>query len=253
MHASWMKMSVVGLLAFVLVVTACGGRDSLTVSPGTGMLALARQAKARGEFTTATGLYRQARTLLTNEGKNDAALECLNSLRDIQLITAQYPYRLGETRAMLADAFPQVTPEEREAWITQGKLESTMIDGESRFFSDFISNVKFRNVDLFRQDANMYKGFEDHYKLLKQVVDAGPGADPWQPFIRPISYTATYACRSPGQIARRRHLETVVSHRHRYRPAEECFRAFHNADDLCERFSVHRPGYRIDLHGGSPV
>lgn len=191
MHASWMKMSVVGLLAFVLVVTACGGRDSLTVSPGTGMLALARQAKARGEFTTATGLYRQARTLLTNEGKNDAALECLNSLRDIQLITAQYPYRLGETRAMLADAFPQVTPEEREAWIIQGKLESTMIDGESRFFSDFISNVKFRNVDLFRQDANMYKGFEDHYKLLKQVVDDGPSADPWQPFIRPISYTAT--------------------------------------------------------------
>lgn len=199
MHASWMKMSVVGLLVFVLVVAACSGSDLPTVSPGTVMLTLARQAKARGEFTTATGLYRQARTLLTNEGKNDDALECLNSLRDIQLIKAQYPYRLDETRAMLADAFPQVMPEEREAWITQGKLESTVIDGEARFFADFVSNVKFRNVDLFRQDAKMYKGYEDHYKLLKQIMDAGPGADPWQPFIRPISYTATCTLAVPGE------------------------------------------------------
>jgi len=190
-HASWFKLSVVTFLVFALLITACSRSDSPATSPGTEMLILARQAKEQGEFTTAAGLYRQARTELTREGRNEEALECLNGLRDIQLIAAQYPHSLNDTRAMLAEAFPQVPPQEREAWITQGKVESTTIDGEPRFFSDVVSNVKFRNVELFRQDAQMYKGYEDGYKLLKQIADAGPGTDPWQPFVRPISYTGT--------------------------------------------------------------
>jgi hypothetical protein len=190
-HASWFKLSVLTFLAFALVITACGRSDSPAASPGTLTLILARQAKEQGEFTTAAGLYRQARTELTREGKTEEALECLNGLRDIQLIAAQYPYSLDDTRTMLAAAFPQVPPQDREAWITQGKVEKTTIDNEPRFFADVVSNVKFRNVDLFRQDAQMYKGYEDGYKLLKQIIDVGPGADPWQPFIRPKSYTAT--------------------------------------------------------------
>ena len=66
-----------------------------------------------------------------------------------------------------------------------------MIDGAPRFFDGVISNVKFRNVDLFRQDAGMYGGYEQGYKMLKPIIDAGPGPDSWQPFIRPISYTGT--------------------------------------------------------------
>ncbi|MRR16948.1 MAG: transglutaminase domain-containing protein [Deltaproteobacteria bacterium] len=190
-HTSRFKLMLLVFLVVALAVTACGGNDSTAASPGIQILVQARQAKALAEFTKATGLYRQARTLLTGEGKNDEALECLNSLRDIQLISAQYPYSLDETRTMLAAAFPQVPPQEREAWITQGKLESITIDGKPRFFSDVISNVKFRNVDLFRQDAKMYGVYEYDYKLLKQIADAGPGPDPWQPFIRPISYTGT--------------------------------------------------------------
>lgn len=190
-HASCFKLSIVNFLVFALLITACGRSDSPATSPGTEMLILARQAREKSEFTTAAGLYRQARTELTREGRNEEALECLNGLRDIQLIASQYPHSLADTRTMLAVAFPQVPLPEREAWITQGKVESTTINGEPRFFSDMISNVKFRNVDLFRQDAQMYKGYEDGYKLLKQIIDAGPGTDPWQPFVRPISYTGT--------------------------------------------------------------
>lgn len=92
---------------------------------------------------------------------------------------------------MLAESFPQVPSADREAWIAQGKLECATIDGESRFLGGVISNVKFRNVELFRQDADMYGGCEQGYRVLKPIIEAGPGPDPWQPFIRPISYTGT--------------------------------------------------------------
>ena len=155
------------------------------------MLAQARSAQERGDFTQATEFYRQARTELEKEGRDEEALECLNGLRDIQLIGSTYPHGLDEMKTMLAEAFPQVPPAEREEWITQGRLESRTIDGTPRFFDDVITNIKYRNVDLFRQDPHMLASYERGYRVLKAIIDAGPGTDPWQPFIRPISYTGT--------------------------------------------------------------
>jgi hypothetical protein len=191
MHEHWLKLHVAALLILALLATGCGRSDSSASSSGTVMLAQARLAQERGDFTQATEFYRQARTELTNEGRDEEALECLNGLRDIQLIDATYPYSLKDMKTMLRDAFPQVPQGDRDAWIAQGKLESRTIDGEPRFFDDVISNIKFRNVDLFRQDPKMYASYEKAYKVIKPIIDAGPGPDPWQPFIRPISYTGT--------------------------------------------------------------
>ena len=191
MRRRWSQFLTAAFLLALVLATGCASSDSPAPAPGAMMLVQARAAQQRGEFTQAAELFRQARTELTREGRNEEALECLNGLRDVQLIAAQYPHSLDDTRALLAEAFPQVPPQEREAWITQGKVESTTIDGERRFFSDVVSNVKFRNVDLFRQDASMYGGYEQGYRMLKPIIDAGPGPDPWQPFIRPISYTGT--------------------------------------------------------------
>lgn len=187
MHTSRFKLSMVVCLIFALLVAACNKSDA--PSPGTSLLTQARQARQQNEFTKAADLYRQARTELIPEGKADEALECLDSLRDIQLIAAQYPHNLAQTRALLAEAFPQVPPQEREDWITQGKIESITIDNEPRFFTDFVSNINFRNVDLFRQDPVKYGGYELGYRTLKPIIDAGP--DPWQPFVRPVSFTGT--------------------------------------------------------------
>ncbi len=191
MRRRWSQFLTAAFLLALVLAMGCASSDSPTPSPEALMLVQARAAQQRGDFTQAMELYRQARTELTRKGRNEEALECLNGLRDIQLIAAQYPHSLDDTRAILAEAFPQVPPQEREAWITQGKVESTTIDGEPRFFLDAVSNVKFRNVDLFRQDASMYGGYEQGYRMLKPIIDAGPGPNPWQPFIRPISYTGT--------------------------------------------------------------
>ena len=189
-HRQWSQFLSAALLIPVLVIGGCG-RSNSAPSSGTVMLAQARLTQEQRYFTQAAEFYRQARTELEKEGRDEEALECLNGLRDIQLIESQYPHGLDETRTMLTAAFPQVPPGEREAWIAQGKIESTTIDGEPRFFDDVVSNVKYRNVDLFRQDPQMRAGYEQAYKVIKPIIDAGPGADPWQPFIRPISRTGT--------------------------------------------------------------
>ena len=191
MSRRWSQFLAVAFLLPALLATGCGRSDSPAPSPGQVMLAQARSAQERGDFTQATEFYRQARTELEKEGRDEEAFECLNGLRDIQLINATYPCGLDEIKTMLAEAFPQVPPGEREAWIGQGKLESRTIDGTPRFFDDVITNIKYRNVDLFRQDPHMLASYERGYRVLKAIIDAGPGTDPWQPFIRPISYTGT--------------------------------------------------------------
>ncbi len=191
MNKRWAHFVTVAFLLPLLLTMGCGETTTTPLSPGQAMLSQARSAQERGDFTKAAELYRQARAVLTNEGREEEALECLNGLRDVELIGLQYPYSLDETRAMLAAAFPQVPQAERDAWIAQGKLESITIDGKPRFFDSVISNIKFRNVDLFRQDSQLYDGYKQGYQFIKPIIDAGPGPDPGQPFIRPISYKGT--------------------------------------------------------------
>jgi tetratricopeptide (TPR) repeat protein len=177
------------LLALLLVVTGCGTKSTPATSRGMDLLNQAQSLQEQGDFTEAIGVYEQARAVLQEEGNDTQATECLNGMRDIQLIGLQYPYHEDEIKQMLAEAFPQVPEDERNAWIEQGKLESFIIDGEPRYFESVISNIKFRNVDLFRQDPKMYEDYSHGYGVLKAIIDAGPGPDPWQPFLRPISYT----------------------------------------------------------------
>ena len=108
MRRRWSQFLTAAFLLALVLVTGCGSSDSPAPSPGTMMLIQARAARERGDFTQATDLYRQARMEFAKEGRDAEALECLNSLRDIQLIGIQYPYSLDQTRTMLAAAFPQV-------------------------------------------------------------------------------------------------------------------------------------------------
>ena len=82
MRRRWSQFLKAAFLLALVLATGCASSDSPAASPGALMLVQARAAQQRGDFTHAAELYRQARTELTREGRNEEALECLNGLRD---------------------------------------------------------------------------------------------------------------------------------------------------------------------------
>jgi hypothetical protein len=152
-----------------------------------------------GNFTVAKELYEQAEEAFLAEDRQDRARDCRTARQDMAVIELTYSLGEADLRGMLADAFPGVPEAEREAWIAGGGLEYAVIDGESRYFADVVPNIKFRNVDLFRQDAAMLDRYEQGYLVLKTIIDAGPGPDPWQPFINPVTYRGNGTLQIPRE------------------------------------------------------
>ncbi len=166
---------------------------------GDGAASLAQRAREEvdaGGFTRATQLYRQAREAYLSEGNAVAARECLDRIQDMSAISMTYPYGRDELRGLLAEAFAQVPADERESWIESGGLEHFIIDGEPRYFLSTVDNIRFRDVNLFRQDADMLAGYEGLYRLFSRIMDA-PSGPAWQPYVNPVTYRGTHILNVP--------------------------------------------------------
>ncbi len=153
----------------------------------------------QGNLTRATELYGQAREDFQKEGDEQGARECLDHIQDISMIEVAYPLSEQEMREQLAQAFPDVPEEEREGWITSGELEHMVIDGEPHYFYDVVSNIRYRNVDLFQQDEQLLSHYEQGYNELVAIMGEARGAT-WQPYTRPITYQGTHTLEVPRDV-----------------------------------------------------
>ena len=186
---------ILALLLFTM--EGCnGGGDTQPVSPAAALAEQALLEMDQGNLTRATDLYNQARGIYLAEGNQAGARECLNHIQDISLVRLTYPTGEADLRKKLLEAFPDVPADERERWITSGKLEHMLIDGKPMYFDGIISNIKFRDVALFRKDAGMLSHYQEGYDLILGIMDK-PGGPLWQPFDYPITYRGTHTLDVP--------------------------------------------------------
>jgi hypothetical protein len=190
-------------LALSLLLFICIGCGSgSTTGQVSTAVSLAEQAAAemeQGNFTSATELYTQAREAFQDEGDEESERECLDHIQDISMIEVAYPLSEEEMREQLEQAFPDVPEEEREGWITSGELENMIIDGEPHYFYDVVSNIRFRNVELFQDDAQLVSHYEMGYNKLSEIMDESRGAA-WQPYTGPITYRGTHTLDVPRDV-----------------------------------------------------
>ncbi len=157
--------------------------------------------RAVGRFTEAAPLYS---ALLQDVGSSPADLEiaaaCRTGLSDMELLSAVYALTEDDAREALAEAFPQVPEAERESWLTGGSLEHISIDGTPHYFYGVADNVRYRDMNLMHQDADMPAL---HLALVKGVVGniatvAQP--DPWWPYSFPNSYRGVGTLAVPREV-----------------------------------------------------
>jgi transglutaminase-like putative cysteine protease len=192
MRRGILAASALILIVLLLAMTGCGdGSATQTASTAAGLADQAKSEMQQGNLSLATDLYEQAAEFYNSEGDTARARECSSGIQNAGIIKMTYAWSEDELRGKLAEAFPDVPEDQREAWIASDELEHLVIDGEPMYCSDVITNLKFRNVDLFRQDAAMLAGYETVYSLLKGMVDQ-PLDPSWQPYTNPITCQATH-------------------------------------------------------------
>jgi transglutaminase-like putative cysteine protease len=102
-----------------------------------------------------------------------------------------YPHTREEARKLLAKEFPQVSEERREKWLKGQNIANHRIDGKPHYFVELVKNLKFRNLPLFRQDAEAMARYRHMYRVIKPFIYERFKLPSWQPYRKPRVYYGT--------------------------------------------------------------
>ncbi len=100
-----------------------------------------------------SGRFKQAAAVLTN-AIGDQSLtaferkKLLFDLDRLDRIKKDFPYTKDSLFAELKDSVKDITPEEYDRWVQEGRFDSREIDGERRFMITSVSNLYFRYPEL---------------------------------------------------------------------------------------------------------
>ena len=141
------------------------------------------------EYKTAEQTFLDARKEFVKQGNQDKGHLCLLDAREMSRVMLQYPYTEKEMRKLLKESYADVSDQERESWIKQGKVDFLQVGKERFYFEDFVHNVTFRNIPLM-QRYNDKKGksdpfFDEVQEIVFHSPTSGYPAKSWKPFIRP--------------------------------------------------------------------
>ncbi|MBF0252311.1 MAG: transglutaminase domain-containing protein [Candidatus Omnitrophica bacterium] len=185
----YLKYIIIFSIAFILKdLTA----DSINENKGQTYYEEALDLAGQTEYKKAESTFLEARKeFLKNEDKEKAYQSLLKSRR-MHRVTLQYPYSEEEMRKILKENYPDVSDDEREAWIKDGKVDFLQMGNEKLYFEDFVKNVAFRNIPLIQRYSDM-KGqndpfFDEARDIIFNSPLSGYPAKAWQPYNNPIKY-----------------------------------------------------------------
>ncbi len=191
-HSLYFAASIVLVSLLILTVIGCG-----SAAPGQPktqaekVFQQANKAYDQMNYTEAAQLYEQALPGLRAEGNQEDADACLMQLYNSQLVVLVYPYTEAEIRQQLDEAYPQISQDEKNGWVTSGEMETRTVDGETRYFGQAAENIEYRHLDAMRQDATKMAGYD---KLLPNFINnviPAANVQPYQPYMNPVTYEGT--------------------------------------------------------------
>jgi len=178
------------LVSILLAAALLAGCNTTSAGTSTGQKIQANAEKQFkiGNYTNASKLYLEAQAQLQKEGKTDEAELCREKAQTCELLVATYSLTQTQLKALLAKEFPTVPIARRNKWISSGQLEHITVDGSTHYFGDIVGNIKYRNLDLFVQDAKLSGAYNQILLMLNdQIIPANP-AQPNHPYLNPVTY-----------------------------------------------------------------
>lgn len=186
------------LLLLVTLFTA-GCTSSQTPSPasqGDNLYAQAESAFAQDNFSAAAKFYGEAYDQYKAGGRAEAARDAYNKASTSVRMTAEFPYNRSEIVALIDEAFPGISAERKAGFLPCDQSQCITSNGEVRYFSNTIPNIRSHNVDLIRE-ATAGKGETPFYDQMKAIAFARPveGAGNYQ---NPVTWEGTETLSIPA-------------------------------------------------------
>jgi len=92
----------------------------------------------------------KAHDLFVEKSDKINARKALESMYGTERKPLEYPLSQEEVKTILAKNFSDVSDKERAQWISSGKLDHLIVDGNPQYFCGTIDNIRYRNIDLMR-------------------------------------------------------------------------------------------------------
>ncbi len=165
----------------------------LTAFTGFGQPAVVEQAsqlELQGRFMAAANLLSQARADTSLPGAQRKQLEF--ELDRLERIKKDYPLTKEALFAALKKSVKDLTDDEFERWIKEGRFDSREFDGERRFMVSSVSNLFFRYAELEsrRSEPKSPGAFERaHWEACRAIQQAARAEG--RPYVLPKRFRHT--------------------------------------------------------------
>jgi hypothetical protein len=154
----------------------------------------AQELEKQGHYKQACQQYSEAGGVYSKKGNLRRADACRVARQQLEKVLLEYPYTRTEVAKLIEENFPDLSQEDIEDWVDNEVLSRT-IDGEKRYYENFIENLKFRNIRLMHADARFYGPMEDFFNKYNDIVfresQIGYPTPSWQVYTNPITFLGT--------------------------------------------------------------
>lgn len=153
------------LVVLVLLIVLAGCSQPL--EPPATAIAHAATLRDNGDFKGAAAVLSRA---LDAPGLSSADRKDLLFQRDIlRRIKLDYPLTPNDLYAQLSDSVQDLTPDEFNQWITQGRFDGKKIDGKMRYINVSLGNLYYRYPEL---RARRMDGRDDVAEQKGRLLDS---------------------------------------------------------------------------------
>lgn len=173
-----------------------------------------KEVLAKANELELTGKFKEAAAELSQALKNTAAASPEHKTLEFELdrlerIKKDYPFTKEELFAELKKSVKDLTREEFEQWVKQGRFDSREIDGQRVFMTSSVSNLFFRNPELYarrlppHETADLEKR---HWQTCVEIKNAAQSEG--KPYVLPKRFQMlmTVAAKAgvvpPGEVVR---------------------------------------------------
>ena len=158
-------------------------------------IAQADTAYAAASYHAAESLYVLAQENYTAAGDNAAAVKARNGAIRSFRMTVEFPYNKSAFEQAVITAYPNVSAEQRAAWINGSGMASLQSDNETWYYEENVGNIRFHNPGLM-QNASAAMGQTPLYDQLTKYTFAPVNASAG-PYGEPVAWVGTESISVP--------------------------------------------------------
>jgi len=192
MRYSIRALAALLLLSLLLVALAPVAQAS-TAERADNLFNRALAAEQKMYCQQALDLYQAALVDYERTGNTSRIRECREKICKMLAVLSDYSLTEAEARKALDDTFIGFTADEKAMLLETLKGERMVIDGKTRYFSSFCSNIIYRNPELLRRIPGMREGLMDFSAKYREIIlrdlDRAYVLKPWNSYINPMDYS----------------------------------------------------------------